>query len=116
MAAVRDEKKRNGFKKLGAHHQRMILNASTVDVNLPVTPPIPSLIAFLDLKTSGQARSHLKYELQNRFGLSFEPSQAFAMALHAGHLLWDRRDCPSNFSVFFCGHMSSTEGVGLSED
>jgi hypothetical protein len=37
MAAVREEKKENGFKKLGAHHQRMILKTSTVDVHLPVT-------------------------------------------------------------------------------
>jgi hypothetical protein len=108
----------------------MILNASTVNVNLPVTSPITSLTAFLDLKTSGQAQSHLKCELQNRCGLNLEPSQAFATALHAGHLLWDRRVCPSNFSVFFCGrssafaatsqeslmlHMSSNEGGGLSE-
>ena len=71
LAAVRDEKKLNGFKKLGAHHQRMILNASTVDVNLPVTEPIPSPVAFLDQKTSGLSRSHLKYELQHQFGLHF---------------------------------------------
>jgi hypothetical protein len=81
LAAVRDEKKTNGFKKLGAHHYRMILNASTLDVNLPVTSPIPSLIAFLDINTPGQARIHLKYALQHRFGLNFEPSQAFATAL-----------------------------------
>jgi hypothetical protein len=130
LAAVHDEKKSNGFKKLGARHQRMILNTTTVDVNLPVTAPMPSLVAFLDMKTSGQAQSHLKYELQIRFSLNFEPSQAFATALHEGHLLRDRRDCPSNFSVFFCGwssafaassqeslmlHISSTKGGGLSE-
>jgi hypothetical protein len=130
LAVGRDEKKSDGFKKMGSHHWRMILNASTVNMNLPGTAPIPSLTAFLDLKTSGQARSHLKYELQNRFGLNFEPSQAFATALHAGHLLWDRMDCPSNFSVFFCGrsltfaatsresrmlHMASTEGGGFLE-
>jgi hypothetical protein len=92
LAAVRDEKKTHGFKKLGAHHHKVVMNTSTVDVNLPVTAPSPSLIAFLDLKTPGQARSHLKYEFKNRFGLKFEPSQAFSMALHAGQLLWDRRD------------------------
>jgi hypothetical protein len=63
LAAARDEKKANDFKKLGAHHHRMILNPSMFDVNLPVTEPIPSLVAFLDRKTSGQARNHLKYEL-----------------------------------------------------
>jgi hypothetical protein len=108
----------------------MILNASTVYPNLPVTVPIPSLVTFLDIMTSGQARNHLKYELQNNFDLNFEQSQAFVTALHAVYLLWDRRDCPSNFSVFFCRrspafaatsqeslilHMSSTEGGGLLE-
>jgi hypothetical protein len=108
----------------------MILNGSTVDPHLTVTSPIPSLVTLLDLKTSGHARNHLKYELQNNFGLNFEPSQAFATALHAGHLLWDRRECPSNFSIFFCSrssafaatsqeplmlHMLSTKGDGLSE-
>jgi hypothetical protein len=39
------------IKKLGSHHQMMILNASTVDMNLPVTVPIPSLLEFLDQKT-----------------------------------------------------------------
>jgi hypothetical protein len=92
--AGRDEKTSDGFKKLGAHHQRMILNAHKVNVNLSVTSPIPSLTTFLDLKTSGQALSHLKYELQNRLCLNFKPSQAFATALHAGHLMWDRRECP----------------------
>jgi hypothetical protein len=48
VAAVHDEKKSNGFKKLGAHHQRMIINALTLDINLPVTEPLPSLVAFLD--------------------------------------------------------------------
>jgi hypothetical protein len=108
----------------------MILNASMIDVKLPVTVPIPSLVTFLYLKTSGQARIHLKYQLQNRCGLNFEPPPVFAVALHAGHLLWDRRDCPSKFSVFFYGwssaftltsqesvmlHMLSTEVDGLLE-
>jgi hypothetical protein len=31
LSAVREEKKANGFKKLGSHHQRIILNSSTVD-------------------------------------------------------------------------------------
>jgi hypothetical protein len=108
----------------------MILNATAVDSNLPLTAPVPSLITFLDLKTSGQVRNHLKYELHYNFGLNFEPSQAFTTALHVGHLLWDNRDGPPIFSVFFCGrssafaetsqeslmlHMSSTEGGGLSE-
>jgi hypothetical protein len=34
LVGVDDEKKTKDFKKLGAHHNRMILNASTVDVNL----------------------------------------------------------------------------------
>jgi hypothetical protein len=52
------------------------------------------------------------------------------MALHVGHLLWDRKDSLSNFSLFICGrlsafavtsqefiilHMSSTYGGGLLE-
>jgi hypothetical protein len=131
LTAVRDEEKSNGFKKLGPHHQRIILNASTLDVKLPGTAPIPSLAAFLDQKTSDIARSHLKYELHNQFGLHFEPyHQAFAIMLYKGHLLWDRRDCPSNFSIYFCGreaaltatsqeslllYLSSTEGGGLTE-
>jgi hypothetical protein len=103
---VGDEKNTNGLKKLGVHLQRMIVNSSMVNVNLPVTDPIPSLVAFLDLKTSGQARNHLKYELQNNSGLNFEPSQ-FATALHSGQMLWDRRDCPSIFFVFLCGWSSA---------
>jgi hypothetical protein len=130
LAAVRDEKKSNSFKKLGAHHQRMRLNASNVDMHIPVTSPIPSLVSFLDQMTSGLARCHLKYEIQTQCGLHFEPSQAFATMLHVGHLLGYRHDCPSNFSVYFCGraaalaatsqeslllHLPSTEGGGLSE-
>jgi hypothetical protein len=98
--------KMNGFKKMGVHRQIMILNASTVDVNLPVAAPIPSLITFPDLKMLGQAWSPLKYELQNRFSLNFEPSRAFATELHA-HLLWDRMDYLSNFSIFFCGRSAA---------
>jgi hypothetical protein len=59
LVAAREEKKANGFKKLGAHHQWMILNASTVDVHLPVTEPIPSLVTFLDLNMSGQESSEV---------------------------------------------------------
>jgi hypothetical protein len=71
LTAAREDKKANGFNKLGAHHQQMIQNASMIDVHLPVTEPILSLVVFLDLKTPGQATNHLKYELQNNFGLNF---------------------------------------------
>jgi hypothetical protein len=51
------------------------------------------------------------------------------VAFHAGHLLWDRISCPSNFSIFFCGragplsssadalhpHLTSTECGGLTD-
>jgi hypothetical protein len=57
LDAVRDGNKSNGFKKLGAHHQRMIIKASTVYVNLPMMEPLPSLVAFLDQKTSGLAQA-----------------------------------------------------------
>jgi hypothetical protein len=40
LAAVRDEKKTNGFEKLGACHLRIIMNAST-DSTHPITHCIP---------------------------------------------------------------------------
>jgi hypothetical protein len=50
LAAMRDEKNTTRFKKFGAHQHMIIMNASTVDVNLPIIAPTPSLIVFLDLK------------------------------------------------------------------
>jgi hypothetical protein len=62
------------FKNSEFITKRVILNASTVNVNLPVIKLIPLLVALLDQNTSGLARSHLKYELQNQFRLHFDPS------------------------------------------
>jgi hypothetical protein len=107
LSADREDKKANGFKNLGSHQKRMILHPSSLDNEQVADAPTTDLINFLQLKTTGLARSHLKYEPQNAFGLNFDPSHALATAMHSCQLLWDRPDQPSNFSVYFMGREQS---------
>jgi hypothetical protein len=128
--SLREDKKANGFKKMGSHQQRMILHASSLDNEQVSDAPTTDLINFLQLKTTGLARIPLKYELQNAFGLNFDPAHALATAMHSCQLLWDRPAQPSNFSVYFVGreqslaasgqesllmHITAMEGGGVTE-
>jgi hypothetical protein len=61
LASDREDKKANGFRKLGSRQQRMILNASSIDKEQVADAPTVDLTSFLQLKTTGLAHSHLKY-------------------------------------------------------
>jgi hypothetical protein len=124
---ARDAKKLTGFGELPSHTQNMILMAAYPDHHAVLVDPLAMAQAFFEQTMVGKARSHLHQELQSNFNVNFDPSQALVTALRAGHFLWGRISCLSNFSVSFCGsagplsssadavhlHLKSTKGGGF---
>ena len=97
------EESKRGFKKLPKHVQSMVLKASSTDAENALTLPTESYSEFLEQKNAGDAKGYLQYQLESIKVSNFVPCMLLVSALHKGFFFWDRKDLPSNFSIFLCG-------------
>ena len=101
FSSAKEESKR-GFKKLPKPVQSMVLKASSTDAKKALAIPTEMYSKFLEQKNAGDAKGYLQYQLESIKVSNFVPCMLLVSALHKGFFFWDRKDLPSNFSIFLC--------------